>query len=303
MRLISRLKQTATILAALSCLSLGLTTASHATEAGGGAYANGVEGFGAGMLPPPGTYFLNYLNVYSARNFKNGNGNSLVPDFKLDVIANVFRLVHMTKLQPLGGTWGMQVLLPVMHMDVTMGGRTQSNTGIGDIVIDPFLWSFHSKNLHYAFGLDIIMPTGAYKSSDLANLGRNYWTFEPVAAATYISDDGYEASMKLMYDFNTKNTATNYQSGQELHFDYTLAKKINAFTVGVGGYFYKQTTDDELNGQKVGSDGFKGQVFAVGPQLKYDYKNMAFSLKYQREVLAENKPEGNKFWLNLMYAF
>jgi hypothetical protein len=64
---------------------------------------------------------------------------------------------------------------------------------------------------------------------------------------------------------------------------------------------FKQVTGDSGQGALMGD--FKGQVFAVGPQLKYDYRNMAFSVKYQREMLVENKPEGNKFWLNLMYAF
>ncbi len=108
MHLSSFLKKTTSLMALVACLTLGFTTASHATEGGGGAYANGVEGFGAGMLPPPGTYFLNYLNVYSANSLKDGNGDDLVPDFKLDAVANVFRLVHMTKYQLLGGTWGMQ---------------------------------------------------------------------------------------------------------------------------------------------------------------------------------------------------
>ncbi len=35
-----------------------------ATEGGGGAYPNGVEDFMSGALPPPGTYFLNYLTYY-----------------------------------------------------------------------------------------------------------------------------------------------------------------------------------------------------------------------------------------------
>jgi hypothetical protein len=303
MHLSSFLKKTTSLMALVACLTLGFTTASHATEGGGGAYANGVEGFGAGMLPPPGTYFLNYLNVYSANSLKDGNGDDLVPDFKLDAVANVFRLVHMTKYQLLGGTWGMQMLLPVVHLEVSVPGQSQSKFGLGDIVIDPFLLSFHSKNFHYAVGLDIIVPTGAYDKHDLANIGRNYWTFEPVFAATYLNEAGCEASIKLMYDFNTENSATDYQTGQEFHFDYTLAKRFGAFTPGVGGYFYKQVTDDELNGHTVGADGFKGQVLAIGPQLKYDYKNMSFSLKYQREMLVENKPEGDKFWFNLLYAF
>lgn len=287
----------------LALLSLCISSTSHATEGGGGAYNNGVEGFGAGMFPPPGTYLLNYITYYTADSLKDKDGNNAIPQFELNAVAEVLRVVHVTKYKLLGGNVAMQAILPLVHLEVTVPGRSQSNNGLGDLVISPLILSWHSKNLHYAAGVDVDIPIGAYDKNDLANIGRNYWTFVPVLAATYLSDSGFEVSGKFMYDINTKNDDTSYLSGQEFHFDYTLAQKFNAFSAGVGGYFYKQVTDDEQNGIKVGSDGNKGQVFAIGPQIKYDYKNMSFSFKYQKELLVENKPEGDKFWFNLMYAF
>jgi hypothetical protein len=38
-------------------------------------------------------------------------------------------------------------------------------------------------------------------------------------------------------------------------------------SVGRRGYFYKQITNDKMKGVKVGEDGFRGQVFAIGPKL------------------------------------
>ncbi|MBL0225104.1 MAG: transporter [Geobacteraceae bacterium] len=255
------------------------------------------------MFPPPGTYFLNYVTYYTAGSLKDKDGNNAIPKFELDALANVFRVVHVTKSTLLGGNIGMQAILPLVHLEVAVPGRSQSNNGLGDLVISPLILSWHSKNMHYAAGVDVDMPIGAYDKNDLANIGRNYWTFTPIVAATYMSDSGYEISGKFMYDINTENNDTNYQSGNEFHVDYTLAKKIGAYSLGAGGYFYKQVTDDEVNGAKHPNDGNKGQVFAIGPQIKYDYKNMAFSFKYQKELLVENKPEGDKFWLSLMYAF
>ena len=42
---------------------------------------------------------------------------------------------------------------------------------------------------------------------------------------------------------------------------------------------------------------------AIGPQAVYNYKNMSFTLKWQKEFEAENRPEGNNFWFKFMYAF
>ncbi len=292
-------------------IGMGSATFVCATEGGGGAYPNGAEDFMAGAVPPPGTYFINYLTHYTAGRLNDRNGDKLVPDFRLNATANVFRFIHVTKHQILGGYWGMHVFVPLVHLDVKMMGAKDNKTGLGDIIIDPFILSWHSKNWHFATGVDIYLPTGAYDKNDLANIGRNYWTFEPIFAATYTADCGFDASVKLMYDFNTRNNNSRlpngqevkYLSGQEFHLDYTLGYKTGGWSFGVGGYYYKQITNDEVNGEKVGTDGFRGQAFAFGPQVKYDYKNMSFALKYQHEVAVKNRPEGDKFWLKFVYAF
>jgi len=308
-----RLKRYLQILFFLLFVSLFIATTGgsvFATEMGGGAYQNGIEDFMAGAIPPPGTYFLDYIMYYKADKFRNGIGGKFMPDFSLKAAANVFRLLHITKHQILGGFWGMQVIIPVVNLDVTVPGRSQSKTGLGDIVIDPFILSWHFKNFHFVTGLDICIPIGSYDKNDLANTGRNYWTFEPVVGATFISDSGFEVSGKFMYDFNTTNNDAifqgidgEYKSGQEFHFDYTIAQKFGDWSVGLGGYYYKQTTADKLNDIKVAPDGFKGQVFAFGPQVKYNYKNMSFILKYQTETSVKYRPEGDKFWFKFVYAF
>ncbi len=47
----------------------------------------------------------------------------------------------------------------------------------------------------------------------------------------------------------------------------------------------------------------KEQAFVIGPQLKYDYKNISFTLKYHKELEVENRAEGGIFWFRLVYAF
>ena len=283
--------------------SMTFTDYACATEGGGGAYPNGVEDFMTGALPPPGTYFINYLNYYTASRFNDGNGNSVVPNFNVDAYAEVLRLVHVTNYKILGASYGYQAILPIVYEQVRLPSGNDSRTGLGDLAVDPFLLGWHSRNFHVVTGLDIYLPIGTYDKDETANTGRNYWTFEPAVALTYLSDEGIELSSKFMYDINTKNQDTNYLSGQEFHFDYTVGYHMNsAWAFGLGGYYYKQMTDDKLNGSKVGSDGNAGQVFAIGPQVQYNYKNMSFTVKWQSEVDAENRPEGSKLWLKFVYA-
>jgi len=137
-------------------------------------------------------------------------------------------------------------LLALVYQDIDMttpgGPRGEVRWGLGDIIVDPFILGWHWKNFHITAGLDVYLPTGSYDKAHLANAGRGYWTIEPVFAATYLSDSGIEVSGKFMYDFNLKNNDTNYQSGEEFHFDYTVGYHVDKqLTLGLGGYYYLQT--------------------------------------------------------------
>jgi hypothetical protein len=269
------------------------------TENGGGAYPNGAEDFMSGAAPPPGTYFINYFDFYSANGFKDKHGDNMFP-FKADVFANTFRLIHITDRQLLGGFWGMHIFIPLVKMDVHKHpAGSDHREGLGDVIVDPFILSWHGKNWHALTALDIYCPTGEYDRERVANIGRNYWTFEPIVAGTYVTDDGYEVSAKFMYDFNTRNDDSSYRSGQEFHVDYTVGKKIGNLSVGAGGYYYQQTTSDDAPTPTLG----KGMTVSVGPQLKYDYRNMSFIAKYLFEVDSCNRPQGNNLWAKFVYAF
>jgi hypothetical protein len=256
----------------------------------------------AGALPPPGTYFLNYLQYYSADRFNDDGGDKLLPKFELDVVADILRFVHVTEHRVLGANWAIHAFVPFARMDVETPGGDFDRSGLGDIIVSPMILGWHSKNWHFIGALDIFVPTGAYdERPDDVDIGRNYWTFEPIFAFTYLSDGGLEVSAKVMYDFNTENPDTDYDSGDEFHFDYTVGYHRGPWAFGLGGYYYRQTTDDE--GPGAPPDGFKGQVLAVGPQVQYGFKNMAFTLKYHTETEVENRPEGDALWLKFLYAF
>ncbi|MDD5285765.1 MAG: transporter, partial [Desulfuromonadaceae bacterium] len=166
----SYIKRLCSLLLLLSVLLLSGRQAC-ATEGGGGAYPNGAEDFMSGAVPPPGTYFINYFTYYSADKLADNSGKSALPVFKLNVTADVLRLIHVTDKQILGGFWAMHLFLPIMNVDVTVPGAAKSKTGLGDIIIDPFILSWHGKNWHAATGLDLYIPTGSYDKNDLANVG------------------------------------------------------------------------------------------------------------------------------------
>ena len=71
------------------------------------------------------------------------------------------------------------------------------------------------RDLHVNFFGGIYAPSGEFKQNRLANQGLGYWTFEPGVLVSYLgTKNGFEASTYIGYDFNTKNTTADYQSGQ-----------------------------------------------------------------------------------------
>jgi hypothetical protein len=281
---------------------LALAGAAMATEGGGGAYPNGAEDFMTGALPPPGNYSITYFLYYEADHLKDSDGNNVPIDFDLNVAGPVFRLVHVQPTTWLGAyAMAQHVFIPTLYTDVTTPMGSDSNFGLGDVIANPLILGWKKGNLFSAVGLDVYLPMGDYNEGDLANIGRNYWTFEPVAAFTWLNPIGCELSAKLMYDVNTENRETDYDSGDEFHTDVTLGKHWGGFAAGLNGFYYQQVTDD--TGPGAPEDGNKGKQIGWGPAINYQYKMANLTVKYQDEIETENKPEGSRLWLKVIFPF
>ena len=279
---------------------LTATNMAMAAENGGSAYPDGTESFFGGAMPPPGMYLVSYNQHYSADKFKNDH--PLFNDFKIDTFATVARGVYVSDKTFLGANWGMHAFLVYANADLTLGGRQDDHMALGDIIIDPFLLGWHKGNWHVATGVDFYIPVGSYNKNRLANIGRNYYTIQPIISTTYLNKQGIELSTKWMYDINFENKDTNYESGNALHVDYVLAKHMGPLAVGLGGYVHRQLEGDSGAGAVLGD--FKAKGASVGPQVRYQFpKGYAIAAKYQKEFDVENRPEGQKFAIDFTIPF
>ncbi|MCK5682304.1 transporter, partial [bacterium] len=303
-------------------------------KAGGGAsYPLGAESFMVGAAPPPGLYLKNYMFYYHADELKDDHGNNIDAFDDLTVWAEVMRLIWISKKEIFGGSYGQHVFLPFLDVSldfksgVPAGPKfkdSYDDTDVPYIIYSPFILAHHflEGKLHTVLSLpDIYIPTGDDKGN-MAGVGHNYWTIEPVFAVTYLPTPSWEFSMKFMYDFNTEqdDCPTVYgfnvdrTPGDEFHFDYSVSYAFNkSFRVGLSGYCYWQTTDDDFDIDSTlpppvkdllkADEGYRSQVFSIGPGIWYNYKNMFFTLRTQFEFEAENKTEGQNVIFNVVYAF
>lgn len=292
------------LFAAIAATCVLVSSVAQATETGGSSYPMGAENYLSAALPPAGFYTILFANRYSADRLKDDAGNNVPVNFKVTANALSPRFIWVTDNKLFGGQVAHAVIVPIVDLDVSVNGSGQKKTGVGDIAITALALGYHhSPNLHSVVALDVIAPTGNYNKNDLANIGRNYWAIQPVYTVSQIDPAGLNWDVKFMYDFNFKNHDTDYRSGQEFHFDYSIGYGFgNNWVAGVGGYAYKQMANDEKNGTAVQDN--KGQAFAFGPSVKYDNgKGYFITAKYQQEMNVRNRAEGSAFWIKASIPF
>ena len=95
--------------------------------------------------------------------------------------------------------------------------------------------------------------------------------------------------------------ADDARAGQAIHLNFATAYEVlpKQFRLGINGYYLKQITDTEVDGNDVKDR--KQQVFAIGPGGVYHFSqdNHLFVNTYF-ETAAENQPES--FRLNLRWV-
>jgi hypothetical protein len=284
---------------------LCLAGSAFATEGGSGPYPNGANSWMEGALPPPGNYVLPYVGYYTADRFNGENGRELIPNFNVKVSSATLRLTKIWDQRFFGATVGSQLIQPFLNVDVHAAGAHDKRFGAANLMITPVILGVRKGDFFLAGGLDVYLPTGTYDRHRLANPSTHYWTLTPDLGVTYRSQNGLEASAKLMYDVNLKNDATGYASGDAFHADYRVAYSVTpALALGVEGYTYVQVSEDKLNGVTVGPDGFKGRVYGIGPAVTYMVGGkMPVMASWKHEFGARNRPEGDVFWLRTVAPF
>lgn len=275
---------------------------------GGQHYPNGAEDCFSGIAPLPGWHIVNYAFYYDADTLTASGGEM---DIDLKAWADVVRVIYSSDKRILGGNYLAHVFVPYLDADFDPLGYSES--GFGDLIVDPLILAWHGPTYHAVAGIDVFVPVGEYDENSPINLiGKNFWTFEPVLAVTGMYGSGLSWSVKLMYDINTKNDEyvnplTGMQSdldpGDEFHFDYALDYGIaKNCRLGAAGYYYKQLDDDELDGMDIPDD--RGEAFAVGPVFMYSPSpRLHLVAKALFEVETENRPEGNAYWFKIIYSF
>lgn len=286
----------------------GLTL--FATEGGTTAFPNGGEDFLVAAMPPPGNYGWILFNRYSANYLADNSGNRALPEFNLRVNALTPRFDWVKPVSLFGADrWGTLFIAPLLDLDLKLspapGVFVRGNKrGLGDLAIGNGLhWTF--ANFEMINSIDVVVPIGAYDVSDPVNPGQNRWVVRLNHLSTWRPAKAWDVSYRLHWDYNFKNAATDYRSGQTVYLNWAVGWSPQPqLTVGIAGYFLRQITDDRQAGMMVAPGGNRVRVDGIGPCIKYFLPNhVMLTAKYFHESGARNHPRGDQFWCYAVVPF
>ncbi len=259
----------------------------------------------------PGLLVRQAVGVYEAQRFVGSNGADTPGANSVFAFTSITHVAYAAPFKVLGGYWGVEVLVPVVYASVTTPIGSGSVGGVGDITFSPVIWQApNSKVLGRPFfqflNLDVVAPTGEYKSSALVTAGSNVWSFNPFYAFTWLLTDQFETSWRLHYLWNSANNApgpgygaTSIQPGRAVHFNGAASFEVVPWLrAGIAGYFLRQIVDSRANGVAV--PGSLEQVAAIGPGLFASARPIQFVLNGYAEFAAENRSEGLRLSASLL---
>jgi hypothetical protein len=295
------------------CLVLVTSRAASAAEGGVGIYRLGSNGgMGVGILPPPGLYLTDTIFFYSGSISKPVDLNGTVElQANVTVLGDSVSLLNVTNMKLFGSNYAFGISLPIIgNANLTAEARTGglslgvtrgSSTATGDLAVVPLMLGWQGGNLHYKFSTVVFVPTGQYNLNQLVNIGSNHWADDSEFSVTWLNPkNGFEATASLGYTVNFLNPATGYQTGNEAHVEYVLAKHFpSGWAVGLGGYYYSQVTGDSGPGALLGA--YEGQASALGPQFAY-FGNLgdtpySVSVRWYHEFNVVNRFQGDAYLL------
>jgi hypothetical protein len=288
---------------------------SPAAEYGFTTYPLGSLSFGAGFTPPPGAYVSEAVGSYSGKiggNFDFG-GRTFNAGIKADIFSDSFNVLYVPNTKVLDGYMGFSLTAPAAYVNydahasgplASIAAQTEG-TGLGDMTFQAQL-GWNSGDFSHTAHLLVVAPTGRYDTGfyPIAGLNRPSldvgWAFTWLDKTTQLEFNGAVGFMA-----GIENHATQYQTGDEFHFEWAIGKKFESgLQIGIVGYDYRQLTGDSGQGAPFP---FVGQVDAIGPGLTYSTKigdtPLTFGARNYEEYNTVHRFKGNLSIATVTAAF
>ncbi|HUU27498.1 MAG TPA: transporter [archaeon] len=236
-----------------------------------GHYVCGVEGIKAASLPPPGFYWRLYNAFYNSDKLTDKNGDELPVGFDVSVYALVNRFIYVSDKKILGANYAFDVIVPLINTDLEIDkmGLKDNKFGLADVVVEPFILSWHGPRYDAAFGLGFYAPIGQYDVAKPASPGQDFWSLLITFGGTAYLDEAktLSASVLSRTEMHSEKSETKVKPGSDFLIEWGLAKTVAKFwDIGLSGYCQWQLTDDSGTGV-VWDKTVHDRNYAIGPEV------------------------------------
>ena len=230
----------------------------------------------------------------------------------LFVFVEIPTLLWSTGCKFLGADYGMAVAEPVVYTNLRVGTPGESlsgdNWGTFNTIIVPYIlaWKLPCDwRIKTSLAIGLNDGSSTLENSGLANPGKvfmapsanDYWSFVPELGISWLHA-GWNFSADFRFSFETKDTFTDYQSGEAFFADYTITKTCGKWTFGLGAAQYNQVANDKSGG--VTLDGTKTTMYTMGPLFGYNFGPCSVTFTYNFALYSQSQFGGDFCFFNLV---
>jgi hypothetical protein len=266
----------------------------------------GAQTLADAFLPPPGaTEFYGYFLYYAGNSVRDGAGHAVRPGIKVDVFAQAPRVVHTWKfaLGPIHVSSGL--VAETDYLKLKIAGQHYESTGLDEFGVEPFDLTASYGNWYFLSGTHFYITAWPYDRNSAANASSHYSSIAQQFGITWLPTPRWDISLNPNVEFNDRNHATGYRSGNSFGFTYGVSYRPCPhdlrWDVGVNGFVIDQLEGDRSYGVPV-PGGNKLRKQGIGPQLAYWFTPGAVLLvKWQHEMAVRNGPQGDLYWVEFAF--
>jgi hypothetical protein len=270
--------------------------------------AGSTGGVPIGLIPQP-SFYVSSLTTYLDYKF---HADSRPGPLALYALSEALTILWVPDFTILGARYGALVQQAVVERTITgipPRGVSSTETGLNNTLISPInlAWTL-SNDVFVSARFAVHLPNGQYDRHKLVNIANNFWAFEPNVGITYLRD-GFDLSLRLLYDIMTENTRSNargnvngrYHSGNILSADYTASQAFGNWRFGVTGTGVWQTHNDSAGGRTLRDTTFS--KFGIGPLIQYNAGWIGLNAHYIRDVVWTDTFGGGNFFFRATVRF
>ncbi len=265
---------------------------------------------------------------------QNGKANSMEKLFAVVDVPTLLWVPSTCKF--LGADYGVAIAQPFdytnLRIQTNTVGNQNTNTFVGgeqwgafNTILVPYILSWHlpcdfriKTALAVAFDDATTSPenrisavpfgrNGSLRNQGdggiYAESGNGDYMFTPSVGISYLHA-GWNLSAEFFYSFQTKDTATNYQTGDFFAADYTISYTCGKWTFGLGASEENQVANDSFDaGDGTGyhsQPNTKAEAYTIGPLVGYNFGPCSLLFNYAFPLYTNNDVGGEGFLFRLV---